>query len=280
MIFEEQKQVSLEDLSMNQNLTAEVDSQEVNPDDTLRQDHLMMETWLRQNNMSHLPGSSSNQSIAAKKDSEVKVVTSEEKMGDQVNSSVDPDNSTLAMLSLKSIHPHLFPANNGNGTNGRKQAEEAESEGFTREKKHLLKILMGCSFTVAALVVLLVLYALLCSEFSIGRVRARYLLARQNAEAQQDLAFQLMDIAGDRESLRLKTHNLERKLKEKTEVGTFAIKTGLDHETENADYTVDLRRNVNLKRGMTEAQLEEVRMNIKRNRAIVDEMADNIDMSG
>ena len=280
MIFEEQKQVSLEDLSMDQNLTAEVDSQEVNPDDTLRQDHLMMETWLRQNNISHLPGSSSNQSIAAKKDSEVKVVTSEEKMGDQVNSSVDPDNSTLAMLSLKSIHPHLFPANSGNGTNGRKQAEEAETEGFTREKKHLLKILMGCSFTVATLVVLLVLYALLCSEFSIGRVRARYLLARQNAEAQQDLAFQFMDIASDRESLRLKTHNLERKLKEKTEVGSFAIRTGLDNEPEHADYTVDIRRDVNLKRGMDQAQLEEVRQNIKRNKAIVDEMSENIDKSG
>ena len=89
-----------------------------------------------------------------------------------------------------------------------------------------------------------------------------------------------MDIASDRESLRLKTHNLERKLKEKTEVGTFAIRTGLDHEPENADYTVDIRRNVNLKRGMTEAQLEEVRQNIKRNKAIVDEMAVNIEKSG
>ena len=212
----------------------------------------------------------------------MKMVTSDEKMGDQVDSSsADPDNSTLAgMLSLKSIHPHLFPADSGNGTHEKEQEDEAEPEGFTEEKKRLLKILLGCSYTVVALVVLLVLYALLWSDFSLCRARARYLLARQNAEAQQDLAFQMMDIASDRESLRLKTRNLERKLKEKTEVGNFAIRTGLDNEPEHADYTVDIRRDVNLKRGMDQAQLEEVRQNIKRNKAIVDEMSENIDKSG
>ena len=196
------------------------------------------------------------------------------------SSSVDPDNSTLAMLSLKSIHPHLFPADSGNGTREKEQAKEAEPEGYTEEKKRVIKILLGCSYTVVALTILLVLYALLCSDFSICRVRARYLLARQNAEAQQDLAFQMMDIASDRESLRLKTRNLERKLKEKTEVGNFAIRTGLDNEPEHADYTVDIRRDVNLKRGMDQAQLEEVRQNIKRNKAIVEEMSENIDKSG
>ena len=285
VVSEEQKQISLagksKDLGMEQNVTNEVDSQMVNQDDTLRQDHLMVERWLRQNNKSHLPDSSSNHSIVAKRGSEVKVATSDVKMSDQVNSSsVDPENSTLALLDLKSLHPHLFPADGGNGTHEEEQEGEAEPEVFTEEKKRLLKILMGCSFTVAALVILLVLYVLLCSEFSVCHVRARYLLERQNAEAQQDLAFQFMDIASDRESLRAKARNLEVKLKEKTEVGNFAIKTGLDHEPENADYTVDIKRNVNLKRGMTEAQLEEVRQNIKRNKAIVDEMADNIEKSG
>ena len=63
-------------------------------------------------------------------------------------------------------------------------------------------------------------------------------------------------------------------------VGNFAIRTGLDNEPEHADYTVDIRRDVNLKRGMDQAQLEEVRQNIKRNKAIVDEMSENIDKSG
>ena len=43
---------------------------------------------------------------------------------------------------------------------------------------------------------------------------------------------------------------------------------------------MDIRRDVNLKRGMDQAQLEEVRQNIKRNKAIVDEMSENIDKSG
>ena len=87
----------------------------------------------------------------------------------------------------------------------------------------------------------------------------------------------MMDIASDRESLRIKTRNLERKLKEETKVGDFAIRTGLDQEAEQADYTIDIRRNVNLKRGMDQAQLEDVRQNIKRNKAIVQEMSDNVD---
>ena len=87
----------------------------------------------------------------------------------------------------------------------------------------------------------------------------------------------MMDIASDRESLRIKTRNLEGKLKEVTKVGDFAIRTGLDQEAEQADYTIDIRRNVNLKRGMDQAQLEDVRQNIKRNKAIVQEMSDNID---
>ena len=86
----------------------------------------------------------------------------------------------------------------------------------------------------------------------------------------------MMDIASERESLRIKTRNLERKLKEETKVGDFAIRTGLDQEPEQADYTIDIRRNVNLKRGMDQAQLEEVRQNIKRNKAIVSEMSDNL----
>ena len=285
VVSEEQKQISLagksKDLDMGQNVTDEVDSQLVNQEDTLRQDHLMVERWLRQNNKSHLLDSSSNQSLVAKGGSEVKVVAPDVKMSDQVNSSsVDPENSTLALLDLKSLHPYLFPADSGNGTHEKEQEDEAEPEGFTEEKKRLLKILMGCSFTVAALVILLVLYVLLCSEFSVCHVRARYLLERQSAEAQQDLAFQFMEAASDRESLRAKARNLEVKLQEKTDIGNFAIKTGLDHEPENAEYTVDIKRNVNLKRGMTEAQLEDVRQNIKRNKAIVDEMADNIEKSG
>ena len=186
----------------------------------------------------------------------------------------------LSWANLKSLHPYLFPADNKNGTHEEEQEGEAEPEVFTEEKKRLLKILMGCSFTVAALVILLVLYILMCSEFSVCRVRARYLLERQSAEAQQDLAFQFMEAASDRESLRAKARNLEVKLQEKTDIGTFAIKTGLDHERENAEYTVDIKKKVSLKRGMTEAELGEVRNNIKRNKAIVDEMAANIEKSG
>ena len=284
-VSEEQKQIYLagesKDLDMGQNVTDEVDSQLVIQEDTLRQDHLMVERWLRQNNKSYLLDSNSNQSLVAKKNSEVKVVTADVKVSDQLNSSsVDPQNSTLALLDLKSLHPYLFPADSGNKTHERAQEDEAEPEGFTEEKKRLFKILMGCSFTVAALVILLVLYILMCSEFSVCRVRARYLLERQSAEAQQDLAFQFMEAASDRESLRAKARNLEVKLQEKTDIGTFAIKTGLDHERENAEYTVDIKKKVSLKRGMTEAELGEVRNNIKRNKAIVDEMAVNIEKSG
>ena len=285
MVSEKQKQISpagkSKGLDMGQNVTDEVDSQLVNQDDTFRQDYLMMEKWLQQNNKPHLHDSSSNQSIIAKWGSEVKVGTSDDQVGDQANSSsVDPENSTLVLLSPKLLHPYLFPANIGNGTHENEQEDEAKPEGFTEEKKRLLQILMGCSFTVAALVILLVLYVLLCSEFSVCRVRARYLLERQSAEAQQDLAFQFMEAASDRESLRARARDLEVKLREKTDIGRFAIKTGLDHEPENAEYTVDIKRNVNLKRGMTEAELGEVRQNIKRNKAIVDEMADNIEKSG
>ena len=181
-VSEEQKQISLKgkskDFDKGQNVTDEIDSQLVIQEDTLRQDHLMVENWLRQNNKSHLLDSNSNQSLVAKEDAEVKVVAPDVKMSDQMNSSsVDSQNSTLALLDLKSLHPHLFPADGGNGTHEKEQAEEAEPEGFTEEKKRLLKILMGCSFTVAALVILLVLYVLLCSEFSVCHVRARYLLA-------------------------------------------------------------------------------------------------------
>ena len=289
VISEEQKQASLADsgksegLSMEQNVTNKIGSQVVNHDGALRQDHQMVEMWLQQNNKSYLPVPSSNQSTIAGMGSKVKVVTPDGALGGQVDnsSSAAPDNSTLAgMLSLKSTHPNLFPANSGNGTKEEGQADEDEPEGYTEEKKRVINILLGCSYTVVALTLLLVLYALLWSDFSVCRARARYLLARQNAEAQQDLAFQMMDIASDRESLRLKTRNLERKLKEKTEVGNFAIRTGLDNEPEHADYTVDIRRDVNLKRGMDQAQLEEVRQNIKRNKAIVEEMSENIDKSG
>ena len=284
-VSEEQKQISLagesKDLDMGQNVTDEVDSQLVIQEDTLRQDHLIMERWLRQNNKSYLLDSNSNQSLVAKKNSEVKVVTADVKVSDQVNSSsVDPQNSTLALLDLKSLHPYLFPANSGNKTHERVQEDEAEPEGFTEEKRRLFRILMGCSITVAALVILLVLYTLMCSEYSVCRGRARYLLERQSAEAQQDLAFQFMEAASDRESLRARARNLEVKLQEKTDIGTFAIKTGLDYERENAEYTVDIKKKVSLKRGMTEAELGEVRNNIKRNKAIVDEMAVNIEKSG
>ena len=59
-------------------------------------------------------------------------------------------------------------------------------------------------------------------------------------------------------------------------MGDFAIRTGLDQEPEQADYTIDIRRDVNLKRGMDQAQLEEVRQNIRKNKALVSEMSDNL----
>ena len=174
----------------------------------------------------------------------------------------------------------LFPADNENGnrTHEDEQGDEAEPEDFTEEKKRVLKILMGCAFTVAALVIILVCYVLLCSEWSVCRVRARYLVERQSAEAQADLAFQFMEAASDRESLRARARDLEVELQEKTNIGTFAIKTGLDHERD-AEYTVDIKKRLSLKRGMTEAELGEVRDNIKRNKAIVDEMAVNMAVS-
>ena len=43
---------------------------------------------------------------------------------------------------------------------------------------------------------------------------------------------------------------------------------------------MDIKKRVSLKRNMTEAELGEVRNNIKRNKAIVDEMAANLEMSG
>ena len=194
---------------------------------------------------------------------------------------MDDENSTLALLDLKSLHPSLFPADDGNGsgTHEDEQGGEAEPKDFTEEKERLLKILMGCAFTVAALVIILVCYVLLCSEWSVCRVRARYLVERQSAEAQADLAFQFMEAASDRESLRARARDLEVELQEKTNIGTFAIKTGLDHERD-AEYTVDIKKRLSLKRGMTEAELGEVRNNIKRNKAIVDEMAVNIEKSG
>ena len=276
----DEEQISLDGMSkgfdMEQNVTDEIDGQLLIQEDTLRQDHLMVKDWLRQHS-----SSSSNQSQVAKEDPEVKAVAADVKMNEQVDSSsVDIENSTLALLDLKSLHPSLFPADNenGNGTHEDEQGDEAEPEDFTEEKKRVLKILMGCAFTVAALVIILVCYVLLCSEWSVCRVRARYLVERQSAEAQADLAFQFMEAASDRESLRARARDLEVELQEKTNIGTFAIKTGLDHERD-AEYTVDIKKRLSLKRGMTEAELGEVRDNIKRNKAIVDEMAVNMAVS-
>ena len=276
----EEEQISLDGMykgfDIGQNVTDEIDGQLLIQEDTLRQDHLMVENWLRQHS-----NSSSNQSLVAKEDPEVKAVAAEVKMNEQVDfSSVDDENSTLALLDLKSLHPSLFPADDGNGsgTHEDEQGGEAEPKDFTEEKERLLKILMGSAFTVAALVIILVCYVLLCSEWSVCRVRARYLVERQSAEAQADLAFQFMEAASDRESLRARARDLEVELQEKTNIGTFAIKTGLDHERD-AEYTVDIKKRLSLKRGMTEAELGEVRDNIKRNKAIVDEMAVNMAVS-
>ena len=283
--IEEQKQVSLADseksggLSMELNVTSKVSSQVEDHDGAPHQDHRMVEMWLQQNSESYSPVSSSNQSTIAVTGPEVKVVKPDGMLGGQVDNSSSSalNSSTLAgILSLKSTQPNLFPADGGNGTEEEEQAKGANPEGYTEEEQQVINILLGCCYTVVALTMLLVLYVLAWSDFSICRARARYLLAEQNAEAQQGLAFQMMDIASERESLRIKTRNLERKLKEETKVGDFAIRTGLDQEPEQADYTIDIRRNVNLKRGMDQAQLEEVRQNIKRNKAIVSEMSDNL----
>ena len=276
----DEEQISLDGMSkgfdMEQNVTDEIDDQLLVQEDTFRKDHLIMKKWLRQNN-----DFSSNQSLVAEEDPEVKAVAADVKMNDQVDfSPVDIENSTLALLDLKSLHPSLFPADNGNGneTHEDEQGSEAEPKNFTEEKKRLLEILVGCAFTVAALVIILVCYILQCSEWSVCRVRARYLVERQSAEAQADLAFQFMEAASDRESLRARARDLEVELQEKTNIGTFAIKTGLDHERD-AEYTVDIKKRLSLKRGMTEAELGEVRDNIKRNKAIVDEMAVNMAVS-
>ena len=276
----DEEQISLDGMSkgfdMEQNVTDEIDDQLLVQEDTFRKDHLIMKKWLRQNN-----DFSSNQSLVAEEDPEVKAVAADVKMNDQVDfSPVDIGNSTLALLDLKSLHPSLFPADNGNGseTYEDEQGSEAEPKNFTEEKKRLLEILVGCAFTVAALVIILVCYILQCSEWSVCRVRARYLLEQQNAEAQQELAFQYMEAASDRESLRAKARKLEVELQEKTDIGTFAIRTGLDHERD-AEYTVDIKKRLSLKRGMAKAELDEVRDNIKRNKTIVDDMAVNMGVS-
>ena len=285
----EEKQISLEEMSKGfdkgQNVTDEIDDQLWVQEDTLRKDHLMVENWLRQSN-----GFNSNQSLVDEEGPEVKAVAADEKMNEQVDFSsvdvknstlaVDVENSTWALLDLRTLHPSLFPADDekGNGTHEDEQGGEAEPKDFTEEKERLLQILMGCAFTVAALVVILVCYILLCSEWSVCRVRARYLLEQQNAEAQQELAFQYMEAASDRESLRARARKLEVELQEKTDIGTFSIRTGLDHERD-AEYTVDIKKRLSLKRGMAKAELDEVRDNIKRNKTIVDEMAVNMGVS-
>ena len=87
-----------------------------------------------------------------------------------------------------------------------------------------------------------------------------------------------MEAASDRESLRARARKLEVELQEKTDIGTFAIRTGLDHERD-AEYTVDIKKRLSLKRGMAKAELDEVRDNIKRNKTIVDDMAVNMGVS-
>ena len=275
-----EEQISLartsEDFDKGQNVTDEIDDQLLIQEDTLRKDHLMVEDWLRQSN-----DFSSNKSLVDKEDPEVKTVAADVKMDEQVDSfPEDTENSTLALLDLKMLHPYLFPADNGSGNETHEDGQEskAEPEGFSEEKERLFRILMGCAFTVAALVVILVCYILLCSEWSVCRVRARYLLEQQNAEAQQELAFNYMEAASDRESLRARARKLEVELQEKTDIGTFSIRTGLDHERD-AEYTVDIKKRLSLKRGMAKAELDEVRDNIKRNKTIVDEMAANMGVS-
>ena len=59
-------------------------------------------------------------------------------------------------------------------------------------------------------------------------------------------------------------------------MGDFAIVTGLDQEPEQADYTINIKKDLNLKKGMDEAQLKEVRQNIRKNVALVSEMSDNL----
>merc|ERR1711994_1023920 len=142
----DEEQISLDGMSkgfdMEQNVTDEIDDQLLVQEDTFRKDHLIMKKWLRQNN-----DFSSNQSLVAEEDPEVKAVAADVKMNDQVDfSPVDIENSTLALLDLKSLHPSLFPADNGNGseTYEDEQGSEAEPKNFTEEKKRLLEILVGC----------------------------------------------------------------------------------------------------------------------------------------
>ena len=86
----------------------------------------------------------------------------------------------------------------------------------------------------------------------------------------------MMDIASERESLRIKTRNLEKKLKEETKMGDFAIVTGLDQEPEQADYTINIKKDLDVKKGMDEAQLREVHQNIRKNVELVSEMSENL----
>ena len=149
-------------------------------------------------------------------------------------------------------------------------------KGFTEEEQQFVDILLGCTYTVLVLTVLMLIYVFTWSDFSICKARARYQIAEKNARSQQGLAHQFMDIASERESLRIKTRALEKKLKEKTKMGDFAIVTGLDQEQEQADYTINIKKDLDVKKGMDEAQLEEVHQNIVKNVEIVSEMSRNL----
>ena len=244
----------------------------------LHQDEKVIEQWMQQFGESYSAVTVSNQSTMATKGQEVDVVKPVKLPEDHVgnSSSSTLNRSALAgVFSLKMTHPKLFPGVVANKTEEEGQTKETDQEGFTEEEQRFVNILLGCTYTVLVLTVLMLIYVFTWFDFSICKARARYLIAERNTRSQQGLAHQFMDIASERESLRVKTRALEKKLKETTNLGDVAILTGLDQE-QPGDYTINIQKNLDVKKGMDEAQLEEVRQNVAKNQEIVSEMSMNI----
>ena len=266
--------LSMEDLEVNDGVINQVK----NLSGALHQDEKVIEQWMQQFGESYSAVTVSNQSTMATKGQEVDVVKPVKLPEDHVgnSSSSTLNRSALAgVFSLKMTHPKLFPGVVANKTEEEGQTKETDQEGFTEEEQRFVNILLGAAYSVLVLTMLLLIYVLTWSDFSICKARARYQIAEKNARSQQGLAHQFMDIASERESLRVKTRALEKKLKETTNLGDVAILTGLDQE-QPGDYTINIQKNLDVKKGMDEAQLEEVRQNVAKNQEIVSEMSRNI----
>ena len=214
-------------------------------------------------------------------DNQPKVDVMIKKLDEQFDNSLD-DPGLLAfnhsamdeVFSLKTAHPGLFPGGDRNETKEGEQTDSEQQEELTEKEQEVINVVLGMAYTVLALTVLMVIYVLAFSDFSICKARNSYLIKERNARSQQGLAHLTMRIASERESVRVQKKTLEEKL-ESENLGKVAVLTGLEEE-QPGDYTIDLQEDLEVKESIDEKDLKVVQERVSRNLRLVKEMNENL----